>query len=73
MFLIIFSFVMNGQLELVTGGWVMTDEANAHYFSIITEMIEGHEFLQNELSKNFIRKDMGISNKVFDLVYLEKF
>jgi alpha-mannosidase II len=37
------------QLEIVTGGWVMTDEANAHYFSTVMELFEGHEFLRNQL------------------------
>uniref|UniRef100_A0A1I7RJD9 mannosyl-oligosaccharide 1,3-1,6-alpha-mannosidase n=1 Tax=Bursaphelenchus xylophilus TaxID=6326 RepID=A0A1I7RJD9_BURXY len=39
--------VKNGQLEFVGGAWVMTDEANAHYFNTIMEMFEGHEFLSN--------------------------
>ncbi|KAL3070889.1 hypothetical protein niasHS_017014 [Heterodera schachtii] len=42
-------FLEEGQLEIVTGGWVMTDEANAHFFATVTELFEGHEFLQNQL------------------------
>uniref|UniRef100_A0A914I3C6 Alpha-mannosidase n=1 Tax=Globodera rostochiensis TaxID=31243 RepID=A0A914I3C6_GLORO len=42
-------FLNTGQLEIVTGGWVMTDEANSHFFSTVMELFEGHEFLQNQL------------------------
>ncbi|KAI6171046.1 Alpha-mannosidase [Aphelenchoides bicaudatus] len=43
------AFLRSGQLEIVTGGWVMTDEANARSFSIVMELFEGHEFLRNQL------------------------
>ncbi|XP_043233335.1 alpha-mannosidase 2-like [Amphibalanus amphitrite] len=42
--------VSRGQLELVTAGWVMHDEANSHYLSILEQLTTGHEWLRLNLN-----------------------
>ena len=45
-----------GQLEFVTAGWVMHDEANSHYMAILEQLTTGHEWLRLNLNAT-VRSD----------------
>lgn len=41
--------VDEGRFEILTGGWVMTDEANVDLFAMVDQLVEGHQWLLNHL------------------------
>lgn len=42
--------VESGQLELTTGGWVMTDEACATFPEMIDNLFEGHQWITSHFN-----------------------
>ncbi|CAH1637634.1 unnamed protein product [Spodoptera littoralis] len=43
------NLLKSGKIEIVTGGWVMNDEANSHWLAIIKQLTTGHQWLIDNL------------------------
>ena len=37
--------VTEGRFEILTGGWVMTDEANVNLYAMVDQLVEGHQWI----------------------------
>eukprot|EP00977_Amphora_coffeiformis_P009231 scaffold2102_cov161-Amphora_coffeaeformis.AAC.15 len=46
----------SGQLEFVTGGWVMPDEANSQIYALEIQMQEGHTWIRENLGPQYVPK-----------------
>ncbi|KAL7025189.1 hypothetical protein ACKWTF_013382 [Chironomus riparius] len=42
--------VDEGRVEIMSGGWVMTDEAVAHIYAMVDQLVEGHQWLKTHLN-----------------------
>lgn len=52
------TLIHNGQFEIVSGGWVMPEEALTHYESLLEELMEGHDWMIRALG---VRPKVGFS------------
>ena len=46
--------IEEGRFEVLTGGWVMTDEANVHVYAMVDQMIEGMSQITNKRIRVYI-------------------
>eukprot|EP01094_Clydonella_sp_ATCC50884_P021850 TRINITY_DN4897_c0_g1_i1.p1 TRINITY_DN4897_c0_g1~~TRINITY_DN4897_c0_g1_i1.p1 ORF type:complete len:911 (-),score=282.99 TRINITY_DN4897_c0_g1_i1:51-2708(-) len=46
------ALVKSGQIELLMGGWVSSDEACTSYMQVVSQMSEGHRWLEREVVRD---------------------
>ena len=51
MMLYVVRYISEGRFELVAGGWVMPDEAASNYFALVDQLIEGHDWIRENIGQ----------------------